>query len=62
MHHGRQGAGEERKERRGTPKQETRSPLNSKTIVIATQTTGRKEVQKGTSYSKKVRLSYVKCQ
>lgn len=40
----------------------TRSPLNSKTMVRATWFYGGQDVQKAKGYSKKVRLSYLKCQ
>lgn len=51
------------KERRNALHTErTRSSLNSKTMVQATWFYGGQDVQKGKSYSKKVTLSYLKCQ
>lgn len=57
---GREQGGQE--ERGAIPKEKTRSPLDSTTTVLATRNYWGGRSSKGTSYSKKVRLSYCKCQ
>lgn len=42
--------------------EQTRSPLNSKAMVRTTWFYRGQDVQKAKSYSKEVRLSYLKCQ